>query len=328
MVSAYQKSLAEFAARRRQRNKIIFSRDMCVRENTARAASVEFVRHRRANYARSRPQAFCRKNPEGFSTVSDRPRRRSLLREFPHQLPSNEHPIPRKYPPPFRQGRVWEVRTAGRCGERTERCQWQRKRGERVAAVKISSVRRKAAQKFWAPQQDHRPLRNSIENPCVGADAYIGPVAPIFKSYVGRRALTPPRWRSGYRTAGWGQPALQCLAPLPKGGLGGRIATASVRTDLAMTGFPWSVVHGRRATARVAPTEGYKECLAGGRTGASAPTDMWKRLRRAGLQEVRQNGPSGTPAPTDSLVAGEVGDPRGRPYPPSFRFTLFSLPAF
>ena len=47
----------------------------------------------------------------------------------------------------------------GRCGERTERCRWQRKRSERVAAVKISSVRRKAAQKFWAPQQDHRPLR-------------------------------------------------------------------------------------------------------------------------------------------------------------------------
>ena len=67
---ACQKSLAEFAARRRQRNEIIFSRDMCVRENTARAASVEFVRYRRTNYARSRPQAFCRKNPEGFSTVS------------------------------------------------------------------------------------------------------------------------------------------------------------------------------------------------------------------------------------------------------------------
>ena len=70
-VAACQKSLAEFAARRRQRNEIIFSRDMCVRENTARAASVEFVRHRRTNYARSRPQAFCRKNPEGFSTVSE-----------------------------------------------------------------------------------------------------------------------------------------------------------------------------------------------------------------------------------------------------------------
>ena len=34
-----------FAARRRQRNEIIFSRDMCVRENTAQAASVEFARH-------------------------------------------------------------------------------------------------------------------------------------------------------------------------------------------------------------------------------------------------------------------------------------------
>ena len=39
-----KKSLAEFAARRRQRNEIIFSRDLCVRENTSRAASVEFVR--------------------------------------------------------------------------------------------------------------------------------------------------------------------------------------------------------------------------------------------------------------------------------------------
>ena len=72
------KSLAEFAARRRQRNIIIFSRDMCVRENTARAASVEFVRHRRTNYAHSRPQAFCRKNPEGFSTVASA----VLLRRF------------------------------------------------------------------------------------------------------------------------------------------------------------------------------------------------------------------------------------------------------
>ena len=69
-IFSVSKSLAEFAARRRQRNKIIFSRDLCVRENTPRAASVEFVRHRRTNYARSRPQAFCRKNPEGFSTVA------------------------------------------------------------------------------------------------------------------------------------------------------------------------------------------------------------------------------------------------------------------
>ena len=56
---------------------------------------------------------------------------------------------------PCREGAV----RAGRCGERTERRQWRIQRSERVAAVKISSVRRKAAQKFWAPQQGHRPLR-------------------------------------------------------------------------------------------------------------------------------------------------------------------------
>ena len=57
--------------------------------------------------------------------------------------------------------RNMECVEAGRCGERTERCQWQRKRGERVAAVKIGGVRRKAAQKFWVPQQGHRPLRSA-----------------------------------------------------------------------------------------------------------------------------------------------------------------------
>ena len=66
--------------------------------------------------------------------------------------------------------------------------------------------------------------------------------------------------------------ASPCQPPLGKRAWGRGIATASVRTGFAMTGFPWSVVHGRRATARVAPTESYKECLAGGRTGASAPT--------------------------------------------------------
>ena len=132
MVSAYQKSLAEFAARRRQRNKIIFSRDMCVRENTARAASVEFVRHRRTNYARSRPQAFCRKNPEGFSTVSDRPRRRSLFagilapascKRIPHTPQVSLHQSAAG-PPPFRQGRLWgrEMRiTTGAVRPRNDR---------------------------------------------------------------------------------------------------------------------------------------------------------------------------------------------------------------
>ena len=63
----FKKSLAEFAARRRQKIETIFSRDMRVRENTSQAASVEFVRLRRTNYARSRLQSFCRKKPPAFS---------------------------------------------------------------------------------------------------------------------------------------------------------------------------------------------------------------------------------------------------------------------
>ncbi|MBS6456901.1 MAG: hypothetical protein KH544_02610 [Firmicutes bacterium] len=39
-----QKSLAEFAARRRQKIEIIFHRDMCMGKNTSQAASVEFCR--------------------------------------------------------------------------------------------------------------------------------------------------------------------------------------------------------------------------------------------------------------------------------------------
>ena len=42
--TACQKSLAEFAARRRQIIGIIFHRDMCVGKNTSQAASVEFCR--------------------------------------------------------------------------------------------------------------------------------------------------------------------------------------------------------------------------------------------------------------------------------------------
>ena len=66
--SAYQKSLAEFAARRRQRNKIIFSRDMCVRENTAQAASVEFLRTAQKLCAQQ-TASLLSENPKGFSTV-------------------------------------------------------------------------------------------------------------------------------------------------------------------------------------------------------------------------------------------------------------------
>ena len=57
------KSLAEFAARRRQKIQIIFHRDMCVGENipqTARDCKCGI-------FARRRLQSFCRKNPKDFS---------------------------------------------------------------------------------------------------------------------------------------------------------------------------------------------------------------------------------------------------------------------
>ena len=44
-----------------QRSPIIFFGDMCGEENTSQAASVEFVRRRRTNYARSRLQPLCQK---------------------------------------------------------------------------------------------------------------------------------------------------------------------------------------------------------------------------------------------------------------------------
>jgi hypothetical protein len=43
-------------ARRRKESPIIFFGDMCGEENTSQAASMEFVRRRRTNYARSRLQ--------------------------------------------------------------------------------------------------------------------------------------------------------------------------------------------------------------------------------------------------------------------------------
>ena len=59
------KSLAEFAARRRQKIQIIFHRDMCVGENipqTARDCKCGI-------FARRRLQSFCRKNPKDFSAA-------------------------------------------------------------------------------------------------------------------------------------------------------------------------------------------------------------------------------------------------------------------
>ena len=78
---------------------------------------------------------------------------------------------------------------SGRCGERTERCRWQRKRSERVAAVKILSVRRKAAQKFWAPQQGHRPLRSVTRGTAKRAVEDAGPYGHFIVGAVGRATV-------------------------------------------------------------------------------------------------------------------------------------------
>ena len=162
----------------------------------------------------------------------------------------------------------------GRCGERTERCRWQRKRSERVAAVKILSVRRKAAQKFWAPQQDHRPLRVVCKKSVGRATARVAPT----------KVLQGVRWGTESPSHGFAM-----SAPFRQGGQGdGGCGLPRAPCALAMTGLA-------------------RGAMVGGRTGASAPTDMWKRLRRAGLQEVRKNGPSGTPAPTEFFVG--VDDP-------------------
>ena len=59
-----QKSLAEFAASAAKRIRIIFCRGVYLAENTTQAASVEFVRLWRTNYARSRLQKLA-EMPEG-----------------------------------------------------------------------------------------------------------------------------------------------------------------------------------------------------------------------------------------------------------------------
>ena len=65
-----QKSLAEFAASAAKKVEIIFCRGVYLAENTAQAASVEFVCPRQTNYARGRLQKTGGKARRGFSTSS------------------------------------------------------------------------------------------------------------------------------------------------------------------------------------------------------------------------------------------------------------------
>ena len=63
-----QKSFAEFAPE--GANKVIFGRGVYLDENTSQAASVEFVRQGRRNYAHSGLQSLAENPLRGFSTVS------------------------------------------------------------------------------------------------------------------------------------------------------------------------------------------------------------------------------------------------------------------
>ncbi len=67
------KSLAEFAPTGAKKVRIIFGGGVYVTENTLRHASVEFVRYKRTNDARSMAQAFSNADPaqrSAFESVS------------------------------------------------------------------------------------------------------------------------------------------------------------------------------------------------------------------------------------------------------------------
>ena len=69
--AACQKSFAEFAASAANPLKSIFRRGVYLAEKTSQAASVEFVRQWRTNYARGRLQKSVGKARRGFSTVEN-----------------------------------------------------------------------------------------------------------------------------------------------------------------------------------------------------------------------------------------------------------------
>ena len=97
-----------------------------------------------------------------------------------------------------------------------------------MAAVKISSVRRKAAQKFWAPQQGH-PHPPSPWLPCLKGAADRGILSPHrtygrahgpcpTKTVVGRHPCVPPPDNRRTITAAWGHAALRITGKLVRPG--------------------------------------------------------------------------------------------------------------
>ncbi len=78
-----KKCLAEFAAAAANNVKSIFDQGVYLSENTYQAASVEFIRHGRTNYARSRLLKPVEKPRGGFSGDFRQPERHCLCQAVP-----------------------------------------------------------------------------------------------------------------------------------------------------------------------------------------------------------------------------------------------------
>ncbi len=86
MSQSVKKASQSLPPQRQKESKSVFGRGAYVDKNTAQAASVEFVRHRRTNYARSRLQPFGGKARRAFSTRSDSVKDDVFLIEFNHLI--------------------------------------------------------------------------------------------------------------------------------------------------------------------------------------------------------------------------------------------------
>ena len=65
-IQTVEKASLSFLRKQKRKSQNIFCQGVYLTENTSQAASVEFVRHRRTNYARSRLQKIWRKAPKGI----------------------------------------------------------------------------------------------------------------------------------------------------------------------------------------------------------------------------------------------------------------------
>ena len=150
--------------------------------------------------------------------------------------------------PPLRKG-------CKRCGEvknppvTASPCQPPLGKGPRGRGMRIAtaSLRTGLAMTWflqevrWAGRCGHRPLRSVYRQDFVGGDAHIAP-RPLQGARKNGRGRTPPLRKGCKRCGEVKNPpvtASPCQPPLGKGprGRGMRIATASLRTGLAMTWF-------------------------------------------------------------------------------------------